>query len=231
MRLEDMNWMDVERYLEKDNRIMLITGATEQHAYLSLMTDILIPTHLAQAVSEREGILVAPPLNFGHSRIFANFPGTITLTPQTFSRVLVEIIECLLHQGFRRFFILNGHGGNPVPQLLQDFIEADEEILVIWYNWWQENAVKEFEARHNLQINHANWGENFRFNRLAASPSPQTIKPAVNADDIGEYGETARDILGDGSFGGPYQVDDALTQELFDSVVNEIAGLVRNMAL
>jgi creatinine amidohydrolase len=231
MRLEDMNWMDVERYLEKDNRIMLITGATEKHAYLSLMTDILIPSKLAQAVSEKEGILIAPPLNFGHSRVFANFPGTISLTPQTFSRVLVEIIECLLHQGFRRFFILNGHGGNPVPDMLQDFIEADEEILVIWYNWWKEDAVKEFEAKHDLRVNHANWGENFPFNRLGASPSPDGIKPTVNGDDIGEFGETARDVLGDGSFGGSYQVDDALTQELFNSVVDEITALVRDMAL
>ena len=42
MRFQDLNWMDVERYLETDNRIMLITGATEQHAYLSLLTDIRI---------------------------------------------------------------------------------------------------------------------------------------------------------------------------------------------
>src|SRR5215813_2739536 len=133
MRLEDMNWMDVERYLEKDNRIILLTGSTEQHAYLSLMTDILIPSRIALAVSEREGVVVAPPFNFGYSRVFAGFPGTISLTRQTFSHVLVEIVECLLHQGFRRFFVLNGHGGNPIPENLQDFIQADEEILVIWY--------------------------------------------------------------------------------------------------
>lgn len=229
MRLEDMNWMDVERYLEKDSRIILITGATEQHAYLSLMTDILIPSRLALAVSEREGVLVAPPLNFGHSRIFANFPGTISLTPQTFSRVLVEIVECLLHQGFRRFFILNGHGGNPIPENLQDFIQADEEILLIWYNWWKENAVKDFEAKHNLKLNHANWGENFPFNRVAESP--KQTKSNVNPVDMGEYGEFARNVLGDGSFGGPYQVDDALMQELFNVVTEEIVGLVRNMAL
>jgi creatinine amidohydrolase len=229
MRLDEMNWMDVERYLEKDNRIMLVTGATEQHAYLSLMTDILIPSRLAQAVSEREGVPVAPPLNFGCSRIFVSFPGTISLTRQTFNRVLVEIVECLLHQGFRRFFILNGHGGNPIPEHLQDFIQADEEILVIWYNWWQENAVKTFEAKHNLELNHANWGENFPFTRIAESP--KTVKPAVNAMDIGEYGESAREILGDGSYGGPYQVEDTLMNELFDMLVDEISGLVRSMAL
>jgi hypothetical protein len=39
----------------------------------------------------------------------------------------------------------------------------------------------------------------------------------------------AREALGDGSFGGPYQVDDALTQELFNDVVDETATLLRQM--
>jgi len=38
MRLEDLNWMDVEKYLQQEDRLMLVTGATEQHAYLSLLT-------------------------------------------------------------------------------------------------------------------------------------------------------------------------------------------------
>ena len=29
MRLEDLNWMDVEKYLEHEDRLMLVTGATE----------------------------------------------------------------------------------------------------------------------------------------------------------------------------------------------------------
>jgi len=58
-----MNWMDVEAYLEKDDRIIIITGATEQHAYLSLLTDIMVPSKIADAVAEREKVLIAPPLN------------------------------------------------------------------------------------------------------------------------------------------------------------------------
>ena len=50
MRFEDLNWMDVEEYLEQDDRLMIVVGATEQHAYLSLLTDTKIPsvsyTHL-----------------------------------------------------------------------------------------------------------------------------------------------------------------------------------------
>src|SRR5690606_33760930 len=123
--------------------IIIITGATEQHAYLSLLTDILIPEKIADAVAEREKILIAPPLNFGYSRYFAAFPGTISLTQSTFEIVLLEIFECLLHQGFRRFLFLNGHGGNLVPVRLMDFME-DDEITIVWYNWWREKAVHEF---------------------------------------------------------------------------------------
>lgn len=32
MRLEDFNWMDVEKYLQQEDRLMLVTGSTEQHA-------------------------------------------------------------------------------------------------------------------------------------------------------------------------------------------------------
>lgn len=77
MRLQDLNWMDVERYLQNDCRIILITGATEQHAYLSLATDILIPSRIALAVVEREPVLVAPPFNFGVSEHFADFPARL----------------------------------------------------------------------------------------------------------------------------------------------------------
>ncbi len=226
MRFEDLNWMDVERYLEDDDRVILITGATEQHAYLSLMTDILIPSKIALAAAEREKVLVAPSFNFGYSRTFAYFPGTITITHRTFDLVVMEVFEGLLHQGFRKFFILNGHGGNLLPERLADFLEEDE-IRVIWYNWWKENAVHQFEARHNLRLNHANWGENFPFNRVAESPSEvkETVEPTEEFQDP----QYAREVLGDGSFGGPYQVDDALMDELFGMVVDEIASLLHGM--
>ena len=71
MRFEDMNWMDVESYLKQDQRVMLVTGACEQHGYLSLTTDVRIPLALADAASQQTGVLVAPPVSFGLSPYFA----------------------------------------------------------------------------------------------------------------------------------------------------------------
>ena len=33
MRIEDLNWMDVEKYLKQDDRLILVIGACEQHGY------------------------------------------------------------------------------------------------------------------------------------------------------------------------------------------------------
>jgi len=227
MRLQDINWMDVEKYLEHDNRIILVTGATEQHAYLSLLTDILIPSRMAEAVAKRENVLVAPPLNFGVSYIFGEFPGTISLSQQTFEYAVLEIVESLLHQGFRRFFVFNGHGGNQLPSRLEDF-QMDGIIRVVWYDWWRSQAATNFAEQNGLRIDHANWGENFPFNR--AGESPKESKPPVNVDVLYEARYTARDTLGDGSFGGPYQIEDEKMYTLFDEVVDEAAALVRSLA-
>jgi creatinine amidohydrolase len=223
MRLQDLNWMDVERYLETDQRIMLITGATEQHSYLSLATDILIPSRIALAVVEQEPVLIAPSFNFGVSELFVDFPGTISLSQQTFDSVLIEIVEGLMHQGFERFFILNGHGGNKMPQRLRD-LHMDNVIRLDWYNWWRENAALEFAAEHDLRGDHANWSENFTFTRVAEVPAGS--KPPVNLEML-DSGQNPRDVLGDGNFGGPYQVDDGLMQGMFVRVVAETVERLR----
>jgi creatinine amidohydrolase len=224
MRLKDLNWMDVERYLEHDSRIILITGATEQHAYLSLMTDILIPERIADVVTQRTNVLIAPPLNFGISQIFSEFPGTISFSQHTFNYAVTEIVESLFHQGFRRFFVLNGHNGNRIPPQLDDF-QMGSEICVVWHDWWRGPAVQAFEEQHELKLDHANWGENFSFNRVAESPSEE--KTPINLAYVEEQRYfSAREVMGDGCYGGLYQIDDELMLKLFDQVVDEVVELV-----
>ncbi|MBN1967522.1 MAG: creatininase family protein [Anaerolineae bacterium] len=229
MHLADLNWMDVERYLAHDDRILLITGATEQHAYLSLLTDIKVPEAIAAAVARQEGVLVAPPLNFGCSGHFMEYPGTISLTQEIFSLVLVDIVRSLMQHGFYGFLILNGHGGNAYPVELDDLAQEIDGMRIVWYEWWKDAAAQAIANEIGHTAEHANWSENFPFTRV--SEVPAAIKPRPQHDTFTSSGSSIslRDIFGDGSFGGPYQVDDAIMQRLFDAVVAEARALLNTL--
>ena len=47
MRIVDMNWKQVEQYLETDDRCVLPIGSTEQHGFLSLCTDAILAERVA----------------------------------------------------------------------------------------------------------------------------------------------------------------------------------------
>lgn len=90
-------------------------GATEQHGpNLSLETDTAIADNLARRIAEAVSPLavVTPPLPFGVSHHHMRFPGTLTLSPDTFQAVLIDLCESLRRHGVRRVFIVDGHAGN-----------------------------------------------------------------------------------------------------------------------
>ncbi len=64
MRIRDMNWMQVEEYLKRDDRCILPLGSTEQHAYLSLAVDAITAERVAVEAAESVGVPVFPALPF-----------------------------------------------------------------------------------------------------------------------------------------------------------------------
>lgn len=223
MRFEDLNWMDVENYLKRDDRLMLVIGACEEHGYLSLLTDVKIPLAMATAASERTGVLVAPPLNFGISPYFARYPGTISLRTQTFLSVVEDIVRWVHGQGFRRLLFVNGHGGNnPATGVLAELVNELPALKIDWYAWWVAPSVQAAAESAGLQGNHANWLEAFSFCRVAELP--QATKAPTTAARAILNGDETKTTYGDGVFGGgPYQADEAVMQRIFDAAVNDIA--------
>ena len=143
MNLADLSWLDVEDYLRREDRIILVTGSTEQHGrHLPLGTDCIVPTAIAAEVSQRTGVLVGPTLNFGMALHHLAFPGSLALKPATLAQVLTDIVESLYYHGFRRVLVLNGHGGNvaalecALPLLMQ---RAGLQVKL--GHWWKEPVV------------------------------------------------------------------------------------------
>ena len=68
MRLDDLNWMQVEEYLGRDDRVVLPVGSTEQHAYLSLGTDSILAERVSSKRQSRSGVSSARRCRSGSRR-------------------------------------------------------------------------------------------------------------------------------------------------------------------
>ncbi len=225
MRLEDLNWMDVEKYLQHEDRLMLIFGAAEQHGYLSLLTDIKIPLALADSASQATGVLVAPPLNFGVSPYFLSYPGTISLRVSTLIAAVEDIVRSAYGHGFRRILIINGHGGNsPARNHLHEVNNSLPDLKLNWYDWWLSHSVEAVAVKHNIKPSHANWLEAFPFTIVGEMPKEDKTPPKVPSAIMDA--KTAREVYGDGSFGGPYRADDSIMHELFAAALEDVLKLL-----
>jgi creatinine amidohydrolase len=226
MNFADLNWMQVESYLQKDDRLILVLGACEQHGYLSLTTDTKTPLAMAKAASQESGVLVAPPINFGCSPYFLDYPGTISLRLHTYLDVIEDVLRSLYGVGFRKVLLLNGHGGNtPVRTHLVELVNEMPDLTLRWYAWWTTETVAKIAEKYDLVTQHANWMEAFDFNRVASMPSER--KPIPDKTDTILGKKVTREIYGDGSFGGKYQVEESIMKEVFGSCLEEILELLK----
>ena len=98
------------------------TGSTEIHGpHLGVGNDILSSTWVAEKVAEimypRAIVVNVLWIGVAPHNMCKPFPGTITLTAETYMRVLSETVESLLKHGVKRVVFLNGHGGNIAPNI------------------------------------------------------------------------------------------------------------------
>ena len=228
MRVKECNWMQLEAYLEGDDRIVLPLGSTEQHGFLSLATDSILSERVAAEAAEPLGVPVLPALPYGLTPYFGAYPGSPSLRMSTYLAVVADLLDSLHGQGFRRFLVVNGHGGNaPAGALALEWM-ARKDGQVLFHNWWNGPRTWEVVQSIDPQASHANWFENFPWTRLAGVNVPDQPKPMVDAaarqvaDPAG-----VRAMLGDGSYGGRYARPDDELLRVWRAGVEEVRELLQ----
>ncbi len=224
MKIRDMSWMQVERYLEKDDRCVVPLGSTEQHGYLSLMVDTILPERVATEAAEPLGVPVYPALPYGVAPYFLGYPGTIAIKLDTYLRFVRDILDSLHGAGFRRILVVNGHGGNsPVATMAVEWMDAHRETTVKVHNWW--NAPETWAKAQEIDpvASHASWLENFPWTRLEGVELPDRRKEPIERDVMALKNPVeVRNYLGDGNFAGFYQKSDEEMLALWAVAVAEV---------
>lgn len=224
-----MSWMQVEKYLEHDDRAVLPLGSTEQHSYLRLTVDCILPERVAAEAAEPLGVPVFPVVAYGVTPYFREFPGSISLRVETHLNVVRDILDSMEHSGFRRILIVNGHGGNgAVQQFAQEWAADHAKCRVVFHNWW--NAPRTWAKVQAIDpvASHGSWMENFPWTRLPnPGDVPTTQRAMVDLSKVRVLDPVSlRAYLGDGNYGGLYQRSDEDMLALWQVAVDETRALL-----
>jgi len=121
--------------------------------------------------------------------------------------------------------VLNGHGGNDGARgRLYELANQLPGLHLSWYAWWQSHSVEAVARAHELKPSHASWLEVFPFTRVADLPDGDKTPPRVPGLMAANQ---ARQVYGDGVFGGPYQVDEAIMDEIFAAALGDVVQLLK----
>jgi creatinine amidohydrolase len=112
-----LTWKQVDALPRESTLLVLATSAIEQHGHhLPLATDTLINNLLlgkALALVPPElHIYALPPICYGKSNEHVGFPGTMSVSAQTFLAVVRDLGASIAASGFKKVVLYNTHGGN-----------------------------------------------------------------------------------------------------------------------
>ena len=131
-----MTWQEIRDARERNPVILIPAGTLETqgpNTYVGL--EYVVPQRLAQAVARRTEALVVPPVPFGYSALFQDFPGTISLRPEVLTAVYEDVVTSILKHGFDHLMFLAMHVPNqPMMDHLANRIRDERGILIAWIN-------------------------------------------------------------------------------------------------
>src|ERR1043166_9353675 len=108
---------EIAAQLKKNPLVILPAGSVEQHGpHLPTGTDIFASNVIGHAVAERMDGVVLPGGPLGVTPMHMPFEGTITLTPGTYMRVVIETCASTAKHGAKYLLLMNWHEGN-IPAL------------------------------------------------------------------------------------------------------------------
>lgn len=131
-------WAELEERLKTTKTVLFPVGSTEQHGHhIGVGADWIQADAIAHRVGEKCDALVLPTLCYGVSGHHKEFTGTLTLSTETYTQAIYEILESLARYGVKRVVFMNGHGGNNMGLTLAAKRARDDfGMLCAICTWW-----------------------------------------------------------------------------------------------
>lgn len=213
---KELTAADLRAKAQADAVVLLPVASMEQHGpHLPVGVDTYLCEGVCKAAAEKVAgempIVVAPTLWCGMAEHHMAYGGTFTFDIPTYRAVLVCLLKSIERHGFKRVFIVNGHGGNiaALGAFLPDFAREAPALQVRATTYFElaqpaMPAILEDQER----VRHACEGETslmmaiapdtVRRDKLPEAHGPKTTTPLPVG--VGRY-RSFRDASASGVFG------------------------------
>ena len=138
MKLLEMNTIDFQEYMKKNDTVIIPSGAFEIWGpHLPVGADTIIAEEMATRLADRMGWIVGPTIPAGDS-LFSWGPGAVTVSPESFRNYLEDVCMSLEKHGNRRYSFLNPHVGY-VPMIGQvaATLKTEHGASCCLFDWWR----------------------------------------------------------------------------------------------
>ena len=241
LHLDRMTWAEVGAEINKGRDIVIVPlGATEQHGrHMPLGTDAVLGDEFGWGLAKRLDAFLAPTVRFGCSEHHLHFPGTISLSQETFQRIVTDVVKSLSHHGFNRIVLLPLHGGNFKP-LAEAFAELEpvENVRVLAFTDLEGFIKAAFKSSHAFGVNAAQSGAHSGEweTSLLLALRPEQVKMDQAAEGfVGELAESMSRVFDgihnldvNGVLGDPRPATAEAGKKYFDEMVDFFYQWVRD---
>ena len=225
-----------EYQIKNYDKAVLAVGSTEYHRqHLPYGTDTLVSEHIATEVSKQvKGMLMLPPIPYGMSAHYSEFPLAISLRTETLMHVLFEIFDSLRKHGINRLLIVNGHDGNipAIEAATNEYRTHHPEFkILVLSSWWVTAGVLVPEGTFEVWngLGHAGEGETSMMLRVDPSLVDMSRAQGV-VPDLPEHVEwkwSFNEITPYGVTGDPTKATPEKGRRMNDALVNLLVEQVK----
>ena len=222
LRLADLTWVEVKSYLGKRKDVLLPFGSVEEHGYhLPLSTDGDIAVAIAEALSARTGVAVAPVVWYGVSNTTRAYTGTAMALFDSFKAYVRDILGSLRSTGFSVVYLLSGHLSSSQVVAIK---EASREVGDL-KAYFLDLRKLDFGDILETEPYHACEAETSLM--LYLCPERVDMAKAVDEEILEEkYAVQGLRKTKSGVFGSPTKASREKGEKIFQRIIEEFAGVI-----
>ena len=235
-----LSWTEVAALPDRANTVIVLpTGSIEQHGpHLPCAVDTVICSgvvgHALARLPANIPAFALPPITYGKSEEHLHFPGTFTLDGDALYQTVVQVGESAYRSGFRKFLIVNGHGGQPqvMEMAARELRLRHGDYIVVPHSTWRLPHVagrylSEKEKKLAMHAGHAETAimlalapDTVHMERAVTNYPPEFPSKLLSADGRPACAWSARDFGPSGIIGDPLPA----TREQGEAILDSLAA-------